>query len=109
MSNLRQKYAVTHLSRGQALQTLLAPVVTEKSMQDAAFNKVWFRVPVTASKPQVALAVKTLYDVKPVAVNTKLQKGKTKRFRGKLVRRPDTKVAVVTLPEGKTIDVSTGV
>lgn len=85
------------------------PVVTEKSAMGSEHGQVTFRVPLSATKPRVKAAVEALFDVKVKGVNTLVQKGKTKRFRGIAARRGDTKKAIVTLEEGQTIDVETGV
>ena len=86
-----------------------SPVITEKSTMGAENNQVTFRVPLTATKPEIKAAVEGLFDVKVKAVNTLRQKGKVKRFRGIKGRRPDVKKAIVTLVEGQSIDVTTGV
>lgn len=88
--------------------TILRPIVTEKSTIASENNQVMFRVPLTATKPQIAEAVEALFKVKVRAVNTLRQKGKLKRFRGRLGRRSDVKKAIVTLEEGDSIDVMTG-
>jgi large subunit ribosomal protein L23 len=88
--------------------TLIAPVITEKSTLLSEDNKVVFRVPLSATKKDIAEAVEELFKVKVKAVNTLVQKGKTKRFRGIKGRRDDVKKAVVTLEEGHSIDVTTG-
>lgn len=90
-------------------RTILSPVITEKSTRISEYNQVAFRVPLDASKPQIKKAVENLFKVKVTAVNTIRVKGKTKRFRGIPGRRPDFKKAVVTLAEGHTIDVTTGI
>jgi large subunit ribosomal protein L23 len=86
-----------------------SPVITEKSTLGAEHNQVTFRVPLTASKPEIKTAVEDLFGVKVKKVNTLRVKGKTKRFRGIKGRRPDVKKAMVTLEEGHSIDVTTGV
>ncbi|MEM6811606.1 MAG: 50S ribosomal protein L23 [Pseudomonadota bacterium] len=85
------------------------PVVTEKSTNGSAFGQVTFKVPVSASKPKIKQAVETLFKVEVTGVNTLIQKGKTKRFRGIKAFRSDEKKAIVTLKEGQTIDVGAGV
>ena len=85
------------------------PVVTEKSMTGSQFGQVAFRVPKDATKPRIKLAIETLFGVKVKGVNTLVQKGKTKRFKGIMGRRSDMKKAIVTLEEGQTIDMGTGV
>ena len=85
-----------------------APVITEKATYASEQNKVVFRVSDTATKPQIKAAVEKLFDVKVVSVNTLVRKGKEKRFRGRLGRQGDQKRAIVTLAEGHSIDVTTG-
>ena len=88
---------------------ILSPVITEKSTLLSEHNQVVFRVAPTATKPEIKAAVEGLFNVKVTAVNTLNVKGKVKRFRGRLGKRSDVKKAVVTLAEGSTIDVATGV
>lgn len=85
-----------------------APLITEKATMGSEFNQVAFRVPMWATKPQIKKAVETLFKVDVKNVNTSIQKGKVKRFRGQLGKRNDTKKAIVTLAEGHSIDVTTG-
>jgi len=85
-----------------------SPVITEKSTAASEHNKIVFRVARTATKPQIKAAVETLFKVKVKAVNTLIRKGKTRRFRGVLGRQSDFKRAIVTLEEGYSIDVTTG-
>ena len=93
----------------KAYDIILSPVVTEKSTMGSEHNQVTFRVPLTASKPEIKAAVETLFKVKVKAVNTLRRQGKVKRFRGFLGKRPDSKKAIVSLAEGSTIDVTTGI
>jgi large subunit ribosomal protein L23 len=88
--------------------TILSPVITEKATLLSEHNKVVFRVALEATKEDIASAVEELFKVKVVKVNTLIQKGKTKRFRGRPGRRSDIKKAVVTLEEGQSIDITTG-
>ena len=88
--------------------TILAPVITEKATLLSEQNKVVFRVSGDATKDEIAAAVEVLFKVSVTKVNTLNVKGKTKRFRGREGRRSDVKKAVVTLAEGQSIDVTTG-
>lgn len=88
--------------------TILAPMITEKATLLADQNKVVFRVAMDSTKEDIASAVEQLFKVKVVKVNTLIQKGKTKRFRGRKGRRSDVKKAIVTLEEGQSIDITTG-
>lgn len=89
-------------------ETLIAPVITEKSTIAAERNQVVFKVPLDATKPQIAGAVEALFKVKVKAVNTLRVKGKNKVFKGRPYTRSTVKKAVVTLEEGHAIDVTTG-
>ncbi len=84
------------------------PVITEKSTMASEHGAVVFEVAIDAAKPEIKAAVEGLFGVKVKAVNTTITKGKTKRFRGIKGKRKDVKKAYVTLEEGNTIDVTTG-
>ena len=84
------------------------PIITEKATIASEAGAVVFEVAIDSNKPQIKEAVEALFGVKVKAVNTTITKGKTKRFRGMLGRRKDVKKAYVTLEDGNTIDVSTG-
>ncbi|AYV47211.1 50S ribosomal protein L23 [Caulobacter flavus] len=88
--------------------TILSPVITEKTTLLSEQNKVVFKVAADASKDEIAAAVEELFKVKVTKVNTLVAKGKTKRFRGIVGRRTDVKKAIVTLAEGQSIDITTG-
>ena len=87
---------------------IVSPVITEKATALSEQNKVVFKVRKDATKPQIKEAVERLFDVKVKSVNTLVTKGKVKMFRGTRGQRSDVKKAVVTLEEGQTIDVTTG-
>ena len=84
------------------------PSITEKSTMASENGAVGFEVAIDSTKPQIKEAVEALFGVKVKAVNTTITKGKVKRFRGQLGKRADVKKAYVTLEEGNTIDVTTG-
>jgi large subunit ribosomal protein L23 len=84
------------------------PIITEKATLASEGGAVVFEVAMDATKPEIKKAVEALFNVKVKAVNTTITKGKVKRFRGKIGTRRDVKKAYVTLVEGNTIDVSTG-
>ena len=87
---------------------ILSPVITEKATALSEHNKVVFKVAKTATKPQIKAAIEKLFDVKVKSVNTIVTEGKVKMFRGRPGQRSDVKKAVVTLEEGHSIDVTTG-
>jgi large subunit ribosomal protein L23 len=88
---------------------VLAPHITEKSTMLSENNAVVFRVAPTASKPEIKAAIEALFNVKVTNVNTIVTKGKTKRWKGKAYQRSDMKKAIITLAEGQTIDVTSGI
>jgi large subunit ribosomal protein L23 len=87
---------------------ILSPVITEKATNGSQYNQVTFRVHRQATKPQIRVAVEKLFNVKVTGVNTHNRLGKTKSVRGRKGFRSDVKFAIVTLKEGNTIDVTTG-
>jgi large subunit ribosomal protein L23 len=88
--------------------TIVAPIITEKSTLASENNQVVFKVAGDATKPQIKAAVEALFNVKVDGVNTLIRKGKKKRFRGIVGRQRDFKKAIVTLADGHSIDVTTG-
>ena len=88
---------------------VLAPHITEKSTMLSEANAVVFKVAPRASKPEIKAAVEALFGVTVTGVNTIVSKGKTKRWKGKPYQRSDMKKAIVTLAEGQTIDVTSGI
>ena len=87
---------------------ILSPVVTEKATMASQNNQVIFRVARNATKPEIKEAVEKLFNVKVEGVNTLVTKGKTKYFRQRAGTRSDVKKAIVTLAEGHSIDITTG-
>lgn len=104
----RNKATVT-VSKERMYEVIRRPLVTEKSTMASEHNQVAFEVSLNASKPEIKAAVEGLFSVKVKAVNTLRQDGKKVRFRGTLGRRSDFKKAYVTLEEGHSIDVTTGI
>ena len=92
----------------QEYNTIIRPMITEKATNVSAHNQVVFQVKMSASKTDIRNAVQSLFKVKVEAVNTNIRKGKTKSFKGRRGFRPDVKLAYVTLAEGQSIDISTG-
>lgn len=90
-------------------EIIRSPHITEKATLGSQSSQVTFKVPNSATKPKIKEAVEVLFDVKVKAVNTLIQKGKTKTFKGIKGSRSDFKKAIVTLEEGQTIDSSVGV
>ncbi len=86
-----------------------SPLITEKTTLLSEHNQVAFKVALTATKPQIKAAVEALFRVRVEAVNTLIQKGKTKRFKGAKYFRSDEKKAIVRLAAGDSIDVTTGI
>jgi len=87
---------------------IVSPAITEKSTMASEQNQVVFNVAKKATKPEIRAAIEALFSVKVTAVNTLVRKGKVKRFRGTIGRQSDVKKAIVTLADGQSIDVATG-
>lgn len=85
------------------------PHITEKATMGSEHGQVTFQVSLDSTKPQIKEAVETLFGVKVKGVNTMIQKGKNKRFKGIMGRRSDFKKAIITLEEGEMIDTGTGI
>lgn len=103
---LTKKKLVNEFSR---YDVIVAPVVTEKSTMNSQHNQVTFKVAIDATKIQIKQAIESIFNVKVKGVNTLKVQGKTKRFKGVLGKRKDVKKAIVSLAEGHSIDVSTGI
>ncbi len=97
------------MKKEKMYDTILSPVVTEKSTLNSEFNQVTFKVAIGATKPDIKAAVEGLFGVTVTSVNTIRMKGKVKRFRGQLGKRSDWKKAVITLKDGDSIDLTTGI
>ena len=95
-------------SKTEYYDVIRKPIVTEKATMASEAGAVVFEVSMDSNKPLIKEPVEALFNVKVKAVNTTVVKGKTKRFKGQLGRRKNTKKAYVMLEEGNTIDVSTG-
>jgi large subunit ribosomal protein L23 len=96
------------MNEADLYDVILAPVITEKATIASEYNQVVFKVRKSATKPQIQEAVERLFNVKVKAVNTLIRAGKVKRFRGIPGKQNDMKKAIVTLEDGHSIDVTTG-
>ena len=94
----------TVVSKTTAYEKILRPIITEKATMANENGQITFAVSIDATKPEIKAAVEMLFNVKVKAVNTLVQKGKSKVFRGRIGRRKDMKKAMVTLAEGQNID-----
>ncbi|WP_456300227.1 50S ribosomal protein L23 [Roseomonas populi] len=96
------------MSQERMYQLIVAPVITEKATVLNEVGQVTFKVVSDATKPEIKAAVEGLFGVNVTAVNTVVVKGKSKRFRGRPGQRSDWKKAIVSLAEGQSIDLTTG-
>ena len=106
MAKAKKQTATVDISH---YDVVLAPHITEKSTLLSEHNAVVFKVAGAATKPQIKAAVEALFGVNVKGVNTITSKGKTKRWKGRPYTRSDVKKAIVTLAEGQSIDVTTGI
>jgi large subunit ribosomal protein L23 len=98
----------SRLSREAMYQIIRSPVITEKATMLSERNQFVFQVAIDATKPKIKQAIETLFGVSVIEVNTLVQKGKAKRFKGRPGQRSDVKKAFVRLAEGQSIDFTTG-
>ena len=103
---LNARKAAANLSQEALFDVLRAPLITEKATLLSEKNQVVFKVALEATKPQIKVAVETLFKVKVAGVSTLIQKGKIKRVKGRPGRRSDVKKAYVQLAEGQSIDLT---
>jgi large subunit ribosomal protein L23 len=97
-----------HLKTQRIYDVVRSPVVTEKSTNDTAHSRYTFVAAMSATKADVKVAVEVLFKVKVLSVHTAVQKGKSKRFKGRIGQRSDVKKAIVRIASGQTIDVGAG-
>ena len=109
MSTNRKPRGRIEISAERMYDIVRSPVITEKATMVSEHNQVVFRVPIDATKPEIRAAIEGLFKVKVVGVNALVQKGKTKRWKGRPGKRNDVKKAVIRLAEGDSIDITTGV
>ena len=100
---------VKPISKERMYEIIRSPVVTEKATFVSEYNQVVFRVAINSNKQEIKQAIETLFKVKVKSINTLRQSGKIKRFKGTIGKRPEVKKAFITLEEGNTIDVTTGI
>ena len=96
------------LNQERLYKIITSPIVTEKSTKASELNKFSFYVDLSATKPEIKTAIEEIFKVSVTAVNTLRIKGKVKRFKGRLGQRSDRKKAIVTLAEGSSIDIASG-
>ena len=100
---------MSNISEGRKFEIVRSPLVSEKSTFVSQFNHYVFKVSISSTKSEIKSAVEKLFNVKVLSVNTLVQKGKIRRFRGKIGRRIDIKKAYVKLDKNNTIDYTGGV
>ncbi|MAR79194.1 MAG: 50S ribosomal protein L23 [Rhodospirillaceae bacterium] len=97
------------ISQERMYEVIRSPVVTEKTTFISEYNQIVFNVAIDSNKSEIKQAIEGLFKVKVKSVNTLRQNGKIKRFKGTVGKRPESKKAFVTLEEGNSIDVTTGI
>ena len=108
LSKIKNMQSV-NISKEKAYNTIIKPIVTEKSTLLLENNQVVFLVNINSNKIDIKKSIELIFGVKVSAVNVIKVKGKTKRFKGTLGKRPDYKKAIISLPDGQSIDLSAGV
>ena len=108
LSKIKNMYSV-NISKEKAYNTIIKPIVTEKSTLLLENNQVVFLVDINSNKIDIKKSIELIFGVKVSAVNIINVKGKTKRFKGTTGKRSDYKKAIISLPDGQSIDLSAGV
>ena len=108
LSKIKNMQSV-NISKEKAYNTIIKPIVTEKSTLLLENNQVVFLVDINSNKIDIKKSIELIFGVKVSAVNVIKVKGKTKRFKGTLGKRSDFKKAIISLPDGQSIDLSAGV
>ena len=108
LSKIKNMYSV-NISKEKAYNTIIKPIVTEKSTLLLENNQVVFLVDINSNKIDIKKSIELIFGVKVSAVNVIKVKGKTKRFKGTIGKRSDYKKAIISLPDGQSIDLSAGV
>ena len=98
-----------NISEGKALNIIKKPILTEKSTSLNQYNQYSFKVEIKATSLQIKSAIEKIFKVKVLKVNTLINTGKPKSFKGNFGYRKNYKKAIVSLAEGNTIDTSTEV
>tara|TARA_E500000331_G_C17102905_1_gene646135 strand:+ start:238 stop:543 length:306 start_codon:yes stop_codon:yes gene_type:complete len=97
------------ISNERVFEVIRSPIISEKTTFVSQFNHYVFKVALDSNKHEIKSAVEKIFNVKVTAVNTLIQNGKIKRFKGKLGKRARVKKAFVKLADGNTIDLTAGV
>ena len=108
LSKIKNMQSV-NISKEKAYNIIIKPIVTEKSTLLLENNQVVFLVDINSNKIDIKKSIELIFGVKVSAVNVIKVKGKTKRFKGTLGKRSDYKKAIISLPEGQSIDLTAGV
>jgi len=99
--------AAQKFDEGRLAQVLVAPIVSEKATTiGEKHNQVLFKVLRDATKPEIKAAVELMFKVEVASVQTVTQKGKIKRFGGRIGRRDHVKKAYVSLKPGQELNFS---
>ena len=88
---------------------ILSPLVTEKSTNLSEQNKIVFKVPSKANKKNIKNNIEKIFKVNVTKVNIINKQNRTKLTRGRKVKVPGFKKAIITLKKGQSIDLTTGI
>ena len=97
------------MSKINLYDTIIGPVITEKSTNLSSFNKVVFKVNDSANKKSLKKNIEKIFKVNVTKVNIINKKNRTKFTRGRTIKIKGHKKAIVTLKKGQSIDLTTGI
>ena len=89
--------------------SILSPLVTEKSTNLSELNKVVFKVNSLANKKTIKKSIEKIFKVNVVKINIINKQGRIKMARGKKTKVRGYKKAIITLKKGQNIDLTTGI
>ena len=89
--------------------TIVAPVITEKSTNLSSLNKIVFKVIDSANKKNLKKNIEKIFKVNVTKINIINKRNRTKFTRGRKVKVKGYKKAIITLKKGQSIDLTTGI
>ena len=97
------------MSKINLYDSILNPLITEKSTNLSELNKVAFKVNRSSNKKSVKNSIEKIFKVNVIKVNIINKKNRLKIVRGKKVKVQGYKKAIVTLKKGQNIDLASGI
>ena len=97
------------MAKTNTYDTIVAPIITEKSTNLSSLNKVVFKVMNSANKKNLKKNIEKIFKVNVTKINIINKRNRTKFTRGKTIKVKGYKKAIITLKKGQSIDLTTGI